>query len=64
MGSGGKPEANKFIVTIKADCPPGIHEARVVSRLGVSSSRVFSVGDLSEGAGNESEHHGGDGDAA
>ncbi len=48
MGSGGKPEANKFIVTIKADCPPGIHEARVVSRLGVSSSRVFSVGDLSE----------------
>jgi hypothetical protein len=48
LSSDGKPEPNKFIVTIAADCPPGIHEARVMSRLGVSSSRVFTVGTLPE----------------
>ncbi len=47
-GSDGNPESNRFIVTIAADCPPGIHEARVFSRLGVSSARVFTVGTLPE----------------
>ncbi len=44
----GSPIPNQFVVTIAADCPPGIHEARVMTRLGVSSSRVFSVGTLPE----------------
>ena len=44
----GKPEANKFVVTIDAACPPGIYDARVMTRLGLSSSRAFSVGTLPE----------------
>lgn len=48
LDAAGKPEPNKFLVSIAADCPLGIHEARVLSRLGVSSSRVFTVGALPE----------------
>ncbi len=44
----GQPEANKYVVTIAADCPTGIHEARVMTRLGISSSRAFCVGTLDE----------------
>jgi hypothetical protein len=44
----GHPIDNKYVVTVAADCPEGIHEARVMSRLGVSSSRVFTVGSLPE----------------
>ncbi|WP_145199910.1 PPC domain-containing protein [Thalassoglobus polymorphus] len=44
----GIPVPNTFVVSIKKDCPVGIHEARVMTRLGVSSSRVFNVGSLSE----------------
>ncbi len=44
----GQVEANKYIVNIAADTPPGIHEARVMTRLGISSPRVFSVGTLPE----------------
>lgn len=44
----GQPEPNKYIVTIAADCPPGLYEARVMTRLGISSSRIFSVGTLPE----------------
>ena len=44
----GKPETNTFVVTIAADAPPGVHDARVLSRLGVSSARAFSVGALPE----------------
>lgn len=44
----GVTEANRFSVTIAADCPPGIYEARVLSRLGISSARIFSVGTLPE----------------
>jgi hypothetical protein len=43
-----QPIANQFVVTIAADCPPGLYEARVLSRLGISSARTFSVGELSE----------------
>jgi hypothetical protein len=39
---------NRYEVTIAADCPTGLHEARVMTRLGVSSSRVFNVGLLPE----------------
>ena len=48
LDSNGAPLADQFIVTVAADCSPGIHEARVMSRLGVSSSRVFTVGTLPE----------------
>ncbi len=44
----GQPVPNRFVVSIRADCPPGIYDARVMSRLGVSSSRAFSVGTLAE----------------
>jgi hypothetical protein len=44
----GQPEPNKYVVTITADCPAGIHEARLMTRLGISSSRAFSVGTLDE----------------
>ena len=43
-----QPIANKFVVSIAKDCPAGIHEARVMTRLGISSSRVFNVGNLPE----------------
>src|SRR5690349_18715280 len=44
----GQPEPNKYVVTIAADYPLGVHEARVMTRLGISSSRAFSVGTLDE----------------
>ncbi len=48
LDAAGQPEANKSVVTIAADCPTGIHEARVMTRLGISSSRAFCVGTLDE----------------
>ncbi|MDZ4288402.1 MAG: PPC domain-containing protein, partial [Prosthecobacter sp.] len=48
VGADGKAVANKFVVTIAADAPVGVHDARVMSRLGVSSARAFSVGKLPE----------------
>ena len=44
----GNPVANRFVVNIANACPAGIHEARVMTRLGVSSSRAFNVGTLAE----------------
>ncbi len=48
IGEDGLPVANKFRITIASDCDVGIYEARVMTRLGLSSARVFSVGDLPE----------------
>lgn len=48
VDAAGKIEPNKYIVTIAADCPPGLYEARVMTRLGMSSSRIFTVGTLTE----------------
>jgi hypothetical protein len=39
---------NKFTVSIAADAPVGVYDARVMSRLGVSSVRAFSVNKLPE----------------
>src|SRR4051794_28851252 len=39
---------NKFTVSIAADAPAGVYDAWVLSRLGVSSVRAFSVGQLPE----------------
>lgn len=44
----GNPVPDKFLVTIKPDCPIGIHDARIVTRLGVSAARAFSVCELPE----------------
>ncbi|MDB5340476.1 MAG: hypothetical protein JWN70_6095 [Planctomycetaceae bacterium] len=48
LNAAGQPEPNKYLVTIAAHCPLGVHEARLMTRLGISSSRVFSVGNLPE----------------
>ena len=48
LDAAGKAEPNKYVVSIAADCPTGIYEARVMTRLGISSSRVFSVDTLPE----------------
>ena len=39
---------NKFTVSIAPDAPVGVYDARVMSRLGVSSVRAFSVNKLPE----------------
>ncbi len=39
---------NKFAVSIAADAAVGVYDARVMSRLGVSSARAFSVNKLPE----------------
>jgi hypothetical protein len=43
-----KPGITKFKVTLAADTPPGNHDARLVSKYGVSNPRAFVVGDLLE----------------
>ncbi len=44
----GVPIQGRFLISIAADCPPGIYESRVMTRLGISTSRVFNVGTLQE----------------
>src|SRR5260370_33019157 len=44
----GLPEANRFLVTIATNVAPGIYEARVVGRFGISNPRPFVVSDLPE----------------
>lgn len=44
----GKTVTDRYVVTISPDCPAGLYEARVMTRLGISSSRIFSVGTLTE----------------
>ena len=48
LGKDGAAIPNRFVVAIATDCPTGIHEARLMTRLGVSSSRVFNVDTLPE----------------
>ncbi|EMI15850.1 peptidase domain-containing protein [Rhodopirellula maiorica SM1] len=48
LDDAGKVVPKQYIVTIAADCPAGIHEARVMTPLGLSSSRVFSVDTVAE----------------
>jgi len=48
LDKAGKPVANKFTVTVAKDVPAGVHEARVLTDLGLSSSRAFNVGSLPE----------------
>src|SRR5437867_6635204 len=44
----GLPEANKFLITIATNVAPGVYEARVVGRFGISNPRSFIVSDLPE----------------
>lgn len=44
----GKPVPKKYRIQISDDCPVGLHEARVITPLGLSASRIFSVGSLAE----------------
>jgi len=40
--------ANQYTLQIAPDLPVGLYEARITSRLGISSARIFSVGSLPE----------------
>jgi hypothetical protein len=42
------PAVTKFKVTIGADAPIGLHDARLVNKWGISNARAFVVGDLPE----------------
>ena len=48
LDAAGQPVPNQYVVMIAADCPVGVYESRVRTRLGLSSSRIFSVGTLPE----------------
>jgi hypothetical protein len=48
LDSTGMPIANRYVVTIAPDCPAGLYEARVLTRLGISTSRIFAAGTLIE----------------
>lgn len=47
-GTDGTPVPNKFLVTVAPGTPAGVHDARVLSRLGISSVRAFAVSNLQE----------------
>lgn len=42
----GAAVPNRYVVTVAS--PPGLYEARVMTRLGISTSRIFAVGTLTE----------------
>ncbi len=48
LDAAGKPIGDRYVVAIASDCPAGLYEARVMARLGISSSRIFAVGKLTE----------------
>jgi hypothetical protein len=47
-GADGTPVPNKFLVSVAPGTPAGVHDARVLSRLGISSVRAFAVSNLKE----------------
>lgn len=48
LGANGQAEPNKFLVTLPATTPHGIHDMRVLTRYGISTPRAFVVGGLPE----------------
>lgn len=48
MDAAGVVLKNKFVVTVSADAHPGVYDARLMTRLGISSARCFSVGTFAE----------------
>lgn len=52
----GQPIANAFTVAIAADVPPGLYDAQVVGRHGVSTLRIFQVGSVEAAVDNAANH--------
>lgn len=48
LDANGKPIPLQYSISISGDCPAGLYEAVVMTRLGLSSPRIFSVGTLPE----------------
>ena len=48
LGADGTAVPNRFQVTITPDAPVGVHDARLLTNLGVSAARAFVVGNLPE----------------
>ena len=48
LGADGVPVPNRFLVTAAPDAPIGVHDARLLTNLGVSAARAFMVGSLPE----------------
>jgi len=48
LAEDGTVVPDRFVVTIAADAAVGVHDARILSGLGVSAPRAFAVGDLRE----------------
>jgi hypothetical protein len=48
LDASGASVKNQFIVTVGADAEPGLVEARLMTRLGISSARCFTIGTLPE----------------
>ncbi len=44
----GQVVPQKFIVKVAADAPVSVHDARMMTRLGISSTRAFSISKLAE----------------
>jgi hypothetical protein len=44
----GKPLPQRFLVAVGPGVPPGVYDARVVGRFGISLPRAFAVGELAE----------------
>jgi hypothetical protein len=44
----GASVKNRYIVTVAPDAAPGLTEARLMTRLGISSARCFTIGTLPE----------------
>lgn len=52
----GRPIANAFTVEIAANVPPGLYDAQVAGRHGVSTTRIFQVSGVEEVVDNGSNH--------
>lgn len=48
LDASGASVKNQFVVTVGADATPGLVEARLMTRLGISSARCFTIGTLPE----------------
>ncbi len=44
----GTPDPMRYRLNISADCPSGLHEMRILTRLGISSARIFVVDQIPE----------------
>jgi hypothetical protein len=55
-GEPATPTAARFRVVVDADARPGIYDARLAGRFGVSNPRAFVVGPFAEAIGNGTNH--------